>query len=384
MRCLNCGTENNRQDRSSHDGKCSKCLHPFIFDPLAGGIKLTDKAFESMVARVCVDGTLKFTEAQLCYQIARKTQSNKGHLGCLSFAVGFMVVFVGLLFKQFAVVFGGIILCFLLPALAVGFSKKLTRYAPLVSHLSENELANQISKWEAANGKILQLLPPVPETNLALTQGPQAAAESAPIKRDVPDEIKEYSFDRVVVTDKNSIAQFLIANNFHFENNCAVLSIDGYPEDIFGTVMEMLRKNDQLKVFALHDARPLGLKVAHVLKTSGTWFAGQAGATVYDIGLYPRQIFDRPLFRKIGEEKITREFESLPQEIKRTLTKQECDFFFQGYYVELEAFAPQALLRLVAVEIGKTRTSTEVSNTLAGDGGVDVMPGPILISDSFG
>ena len=55
-----------------------------------------------------------------------------------------------------------------------------------------------------------------------------------------------YSFDRAIICDKPKIAQFLIRNNFHFENNCAVLSIDGYPQSIFNTVMEMLQRNPDL------------------------------------------------------------------------------------------------------------------------------------------
>lgn len=370
----------------SHDGKCSKCLHPFIFDPLSGSIKITDKAFESLLQRVSVNGTIKFTEGQLYYQIVRKLGSNKLLLGCSGFVIGLFTFCIGAVTGLPIVTVIGILLCFLLPAVAIGYRKSLSRFAPLVASLSESELANQIGRWESANGKIEQRLLALPESFLALTDIPGSLSvkkENNVSARKIADEIKEYSFDRVVVTDKDSIAQFLIANNFHFENNCAVLSIDQYPEDIFDTVMKMLRKNDQLKVFALHDARPRSLKVANILKTSARWFADQPGATVYDIGLYPRQVMDKPLFRRHGGDVIVRELEALPAEIKKTLTGREMDFFWQGNYIELESFAPQALLRLVAVEIGKTRTSTEVSDSLAG-GGVDVVPGPILISDSFG
>ncbi|NET29771.1 hypothetical protein [Okeania sp. SIO1I7] len=46
-------------------------------------------------------------------------------------------------------------------------------------------------------------------------------------------EVTAYSFDRLIVCETAEIAQFLIANNFHFEHNCAVLSIDGYPQNIW-------------------------------------------------------------------------------------------------------------------------------------------------------
>ncbi|BAU41594.1 hypothetical protein [Leptolyngbya sp. O-77] len=50
-----------------------------------------------------------------------------------------------------------------------------------------------------------------------------------------------------------AIAQMLISNNVHFENNCAILSINGYPQPIFDTVMKMLRRNPGLTVFAFQD-----------------------------------------------------------------------------------------------------------------------------------
>ena len=52
---------------------------------------------------------------------------------------------------------------------------------------------------------------------------PLPREESTPIA--INPDVSAYSFDRLVVCDSAIIAQFLIANNFHFENNCAVLSI---------------------------------------------------------------------------------------------------------------------------------------------------------------
>ena len=67
-----------------------------------------------------------------------------------------------------------------------------------------------------------------------------------------------------MVCDSDSIAQMLIANNFHFENNCAVLSIAGYPQSIFSTVLDMLRRNQSLKVYALYDATPAGVSLSEL------------------------------------------------------------------------------------------------------------------------
>jgi hypothetical protein len=107
-------------------------------------------------------------------------------------------------------------------------------------------------------------------------------------------ELKQYSFDRAVICDDAEIARCLIANNFHFENNSAVLSVDGYPHDIFATVMDMLRLNPELQVYAVHDASRRGVALPHILSTEPRWFAGTT-VKIFDVGLLPRQIFNRPV-----------------------------------------------------------------------------------------
>ena len=52
-------------------------------------------------------------------------------------------------------------------------------------------------------------------------------------------DLGDYSFDRAVICDRARTVDLLVANNFHFENNCAILSIDGYPEGPFATIRAM-------------------------------------------------------------------------------------------------------------------------------------------------
>jgi Pyridoxal-dependent decarboxylase, pyridoxal binding domain/Pyridoxal-dependent decarboxylase, C-terminal sheet domain len=87
-------------------------------------------------------------------------------------------------------------------------------------------------RWTSINNVPAKILPSLQTTNLPTAPNPEVTA---------------YSFDRVIVCDNPIVAQLLISNNFHFENNCAILTIDGYPQSIFGTTMEMLRRNSELK-----------------------------------------------------------------------------------------------------------------------------------------
>ncbi|MBC6422540.1 MAG: hypothetical protein GDA38_14165 [Hormoscilla sp. SP12CHS1] len=120
-------------------------------------------------------------------------------------------------------------------------NKALNRllYIPKSLYIRPSEVDNWVNSWTQWNGPISKMLPTANEENASVA---------------VSSEIAAYSFDRVVVCEHAEIAQMLIANNFHFENNCAVLSITGYPQSIFSTVLEMLRRNQELKVYTLHDA----------------------------------------------------------------------------------------------------------------------------------
>ena len=106
------------------------------------------------------------------------------------------------------------------------------------------------------------------------------------VSRPQESDIGDYSFDRAVICDRARTVDLLIANNFHFENSCAVLSIGGYPRGPFETVRTMLKRNPKLQVFALHDASIPGCELAHALANDPLWFKGQAPVT--DLGLRPR------------------------------------------------------------------------------------------------
>jgi hypothetical protein len=103
-------------------------------------------------------------------------------------------------------------------------------------------------------------------------------------RRAVEPDLADYSFDRAVICDRARTVDLLLANNFHFENNCAVLSIGGYPSRAFETVRAMLRRNPRLQVFALHDATGPGCAMPYRLAHEPDWFRG---TTVVDVGLRP-------------------------------------------------------------------------------------------------
>ncbi len=231
---------------------------------------------------------------------------------------------------------------------------------------SQSDFQQWLTKWQQINGSLPTILP-LPKKEIAPTA--------------INPDVTAYSFDRLVVCDSATIAQLLIANNFHFENNCAILSITGYPQSIFNTTMEMLRRNPDLQVYAIHDCSPKGVSLVNHLRTSERWFLN-SNVKIIDIGLLPRQIIatNREVFIQFSPDLATAA-KQLSGELRQSLTSEELAWLDAGNYVELESFTPQKLIQVLRSGIsGRSNLeSDDNSMILMGDSGND-----IYIVESFG
>ncbi len=376
MRCIKCAADNTLKDRSGNSGRCKNCRHPFAFDPkVKANVNFTDKFFQQSLASLSANGSLYFTPRQLYYFLNRRLNAKRTDplkvMGCL-LTLGAAALAIYLLFSG-----AWASLLWLLPLLAAALGVALLASRGLRRRLrdhehgqlaaSQREVQGWFNHWHKLNPDPARMLPP-----------PAPAPRGKPQAAQINPEVMKYSFDRVVVCDRPEVAQCLIANNFHFEHNCAILSVDGYPHDIFGAVMQMLRRNPELSVYALHDASPEGVGLAHRLRTDSRWFA-HTGANVYDLGLLPRQVFERPVFVERGPRP-----EPLPPLVAATLAPAEVRWLEEGNSVALESFTPQTLLRVVAQGIARSRdpqaADALVPVTADGDGGGVF----IYTMDSFG
>jgi len=235
---------------------------------------------------------------------------------------------------------------------------------------SSIDLDSWLTKWQQINGKVDKVL---------TSQQEQIAPKS------INPDITAYSFDRLVVCDSANIAQLLIANNFHFENNCAILSITGYPQSIFNTTMEMLRRNPDLKVYAIHDCSSKGVSLVHHLRTSEKWFLN-SNVTIIDLGLLPRQIIasQGKMFTRFSSQ-LKDEAKKLSVDIRLTLTAEELAWLDTGNFVELESFTPQKLIQVLRHGISGSLNleSDDSSLILIGDSGIN-SGNDIYMVESFG
>ena len=399
MKCIRCGTNNNLKDRTANQGRCKTCNHSFVFEPTTMGVyKITDPMFAKVLEKISVNNTLFFTPKQLFYFLDNRLRGKNFNLLSLGTSYLFLSIwtpgFFGTILASFlgknAYIFvlfifnlvcfiylfkqttspknnngnrntaaralrflGGIILAlgiffsvfilnsFLIFTISVilgmlsiylGIRQLNKNNIEQDFLLDSNKFEQWLNRWQKINGTINHLLPP-----------PQEQGSSAKVNSDVT----AYSFDRLVVCDSADIAQILIANNFHFEHNCAILSITGYPQSIFATTMEMLHRNPNLQVYAFHGCSPRGISLVHNLRTNSQWFADR-NVTIIDVGLTPRQIMNtkRGIFIQSSTES-EEAAKQLPPEIKDSLSVEDLQWLEAGKFVELECFTPQRLIKVL-------------------------------------
>jgi hypothetical protein len=229
VKCIYCGTDSKYTERS--DGRCHTCSKTFAFEPKKGD-RFTDTGFKSAIDAVSADGHVRWGVEHLYYELCRRLV-RRGWWKIWSL---------------------------------LGGSR------PAFARLDQATFDGLWRRWVDAHGN--------PDGLIVRKRDPVV---SKPREADIGD----YSFDRAVICDRARTVDLLIANNFHFENSCAVLSIGGYPKGPFETVRTMLKRNPKLQVFALHDASIPGCVMAHTLADDPLWFKGQAPVT--DVGLRPRQ-----------------------------------------------------------------------------------------------
>lgn len=281
MKCCHCGKDATYSTWKDSRA-CPACGRKFVCIP-RNGDPCSDGMFARAIEAVSAEGRVRWGVEHLYYELNRridaaKRREHRGIVIVIAMLAGFAFCGVMMaasnranaeLFQRnlaaTAVLFGGMLIA-LFVAIMLGLRGRET------PRLHRTGFERLYARWVDQNG------PPPGVIARQPSPPPSPAAE--------PD-LGDYSFDRAVICDRARTVDLLLANNFHFENNCAVLSVGGYPQGPFEVVRGMLKRNPQLAVYALHDATPEGCRLAHTLATDPDWFAGST--VVIDVGLRPSQ-----------------------------------------------------------------------------------------------
>jgi DNA-directed RNA polymerase subunit RPC12/RpoP len=360
MKCIHCGSDSKLKDRKANDRRCTQCSHRFAFEPTTDTRKVSDGLFQRCVQEVSGDGTLFFTEKQLCYELNRRLLRKIAYIPS-PFSIGAGICgaggVVGIMMGTAILLPIGLLagITTLIVGAAVGKKTPKPRRAII---LRQEFREKYLGPYVLTHGPIEKLKGEV--------TGPRRPISTSAVS-DMPSDLASYSFDRVLVTDDATIASMLVANRFHFENNCAILSLDGrFPENgRFAMILQMLKRNPDLTVFGIHDASIDGLQLPLLLRTE-PWFP-ERSVRVVDLGLRPLHVM------KGGFLLTTAKAALLPTEIESRLTPEEADWLKQGNVAELASLRPARLMR--AIYQGFNQTNAMPAGHMGPDG-VVIVGGP--------
>lgn len=305
IRCQNDATYPERKDSK----KCPKCGERFAFEPREND-PFSDKAFQNAIDAVSSSGQVKWGVEHLYYELCRKKKATN--------VLAIIVVILSTITTLGLIAIKPLMLLVHIPVSLVLLW--LTTRRTIRAELPRGDFERMWDRWGVVHGKPKGVIARKPQ-------------EDKPVRAPEPD-IGDYSFDRAVICDRARTVDLLLANNFHFENNCAVLSAGGYPQQAFETVRRMLRRNPRLEVFVLHDLTPEGCRLAHRLAHDPEWFKGM-GIRIVDVGL--RSVHAAP-FKKLLQES-NREVPSgggiFPDEAR----------FLSRYSLELAVIRPEQIIK---------------------------------------
>jgi hypothetical protein len=368
MKCINCNVDNKLKDRTNNLGRCKNCGHDFVFEPaiILNKPKVTDTLFAKSITDISANNTLFFTPSQLYYLLNKRLRSRPIKTDWFIVISGVLLILVilianidkGRTLGSILTIFTGLGITFIY----LIYQKRGKKFDAFL--IDREQFNRWLARWNSINNPPDKLLH-IPETN---------NLPAAPTL-----DVTAYSFDRVVVCDTPEIAQLLISNNFHFENNCAILSIDGYPQSIFTITMEMLRRNLELKVYAFHNCSPGGMQLVSRLRQDDNWFPDLA-IPIIDVGILPRQIIDNTNLLTLQSDESAKLARQLPADIRSTLNPNELEWLDAGCYLELEFFSPQKLIRILQRAISESRELAVIE----GDGMVVADNHNYYTVDTFG
>jgi hypothetical protein len=280
MICTRCQKDSRKKDRTGD--ACPHCGQRFVLDPSAAP-GLSDVRYQAAIDHVSANGAVRFLPEHVWYEVGRLAavravrRVRSIHIG-LFVAVAFVLTIVlciglGPVGGFLAAITAGLgwVITYLL-------ARRAGLYTPQGLGLNLPEAQRLWSRWREVHKEIPGLL---------VQKGGKKRTQAADID---PEELKSYSFDRAVICDDPRMVDLLVANRFHFENNCAILSEGGAPAAVFDTVREMIRNNPNIRVFVLHHCTPSGCGLAARLRADPAWFKG-IGA-VFDVGLLPDQVHE--------------------------------------------------------------------------------------------
>lgn len=275
MKCPKCSF-----DQKYKDGMvCRSCSYRFALNPKEMP-KITDYGFNKIIERLSGGGEYVFTKNQLLallYRMSKKKNSFGMAAGCITGVFFGFFVFIGLgAILQLNPLGAGIIAAGVFAGIMFFAYRSKNRfsvdYTTLHKTIEDYNSLHPISKM--VDGKTFE-------------NRPENGLEA---------ELSDFAPEKILIVERNEVADMLILNRYHLENKTLVVSAQKYPKTAYNAAMEFLRLHPDIPVYVLHDASEKGAKLKNKLVKDASW--NLSGKQVTDMGIHIEDVnkLDLPMW----------------------------------------------------------------------------------------
>ncbi len=284
MKCPNCGND----QKHSEGMVCKSCRYEFTLSPKEKPY-ITDQAFKLAVDRLSGPDGSYFTYNQLYAAIHRlvrkKMDKNRYAVTAVLIVIGLFVSAVLGSFIADAInadYWPQVTIFIIFVALAVYFAVRPVNTDPKLVSDTIHKYTKQHPLERLADG---------------------TKFKDMDVKA-VDKELFQFAPERILIVERDDMADMLLLNRFHVENKTLVVSMQRYPQRAYDGVKHFLSKNPELPVHIMHDASKEGLKMKESLETRKDWEL--KGSAITDLGLFPKDLsrLKDPVWRPTGRAAV--------------------------------------------------------------------------------
>lgn len=263
MKCPKCGNDHKR----SLGMTCGTCRYAFALDPKEDP-HISDAAFNKTLDRLSNFGRSYFTYNQLYAQLHKLALKKKRVQKYILVPLAGIMTFIAL--SIFGQDIGFLFKFVILIIVIVGVGAVTWTWRP---GIKASCLRNVIEKYERIHG-----IDNLVKGNYFKDMEPKRFDK----------EILKYAPERMLIVERDDIADMLLMNNFAADNKTLVVSAQGYPKRAFLAFKHFAKKNPDLPVYVMHDASKAGVQLKTRLQMDPAW--GLQNRDIQDLGLFPDDV----------------------------------------------------------------------------------------------
>jgi hypothetical protein len=246
---------------------CESCKRVFALDPKKAPY-ISDLAFKKLENRLSTFGKNYFTYNQLYAQLYRLIRKKRRRL-----------VYIAVFFAA------AVSLILSVPALGdIGFLTRLFAAGLVAGVVGLIARSWSVKIKESSIRSIIQQYDSVHGIN-NLVKGDQFK-EIEPGEFDK--EILKYAPERMLIVERDDIADMLLLNDFAMEQRTLVVSASRYPKRAFQIFRHFAKKKPNIPISVTHDASREGLRLKDKLQNDPAW--GLENREIKDLGLFPEDL----------------------------------------------------------------------------------------------